>query len=400
MAKGKVQIDLVAKDEASEKIKKVAGHSFDLKTTFLAVAAAAVAMAGAVTAAVGKMLNDWATFGDDVAKMAKRTQWSVESLSELAYAAKIAGMDLAQFELGTRKLSGAIYDASMGMVTYTRAFDELGLNADDLLKMGIEDQFWAVAYAMAELDNDAVRAALAVDLFGRTGTNLLPLLAEGKEGIAKLRQESHDFGISLTEEDAKAAEEFKDALTRIEGAVDGVQFALVTELAPAITDLINQEILPAIQGFKDWVKENDDVLGSLTYLIVAAGHVAVAIGNILANLIKIGEWFGQHKGLWDALGTILPGGKLVFWPEEMQQGLFGSGGPGLVPGIEEAYGAQASAMLSGSSINITINGNVMGDESATRQIAQSLEPYLGEASRTTSFPHVNTSGYFGGNSAR
>jgi len=396
MAKGKVQVDLVAKDEASAKIKGVAGHSDDLKKSFLAVAAAAVAMAGAVTAAVGKMLNDWATAGDEVAKMAKRTQWSVESLSELAYAAKIAGMDLSQFELGTRKLSGAIFDAKAGMVTYTRAFEALGLNVDDLSKMGIEEQFWAVAYALANLTDDSTRAALAVDLFGRTGTNLFPLLAEGADGIADLRTKAHDLGVTFDSESAVAAEEFKDSMTDLNTALDGVKYALVDGLGPEITNLINDHIMPAIASLRDFIKENDDLKESFMAFARGLGYVIDQLVKLIETLSKIDAATPDWLAKFSPLSLIT--GRTGREAGEEYRAITGKDYP--MPGLTPEAVALASSAVAGGDINVIINGNVMGDEAMNRAIAQALEPYLGEASRTTSFPHVNTSGYYPGSSAR
>lgn len=400
MAKGKVQVDLVAKDEASAKIKGVAGHSDNLKKSFLAVATAAAAMDAAVTVALGKMLNDWATAGDEVAKMAKRTQWSVESLSELAYAAKIAGMDLNQFELGTRKLSGAILDASYGLATYTRAFDELGLNADDLLKMGIEDQFWTVAYALANLEDDAVRAALAVDLFGRTGTNLFPLLAEGADGIEELRQRAHDMGITFDAESAVAAEDFKDAMTDLQAAVEGVKYALVDGLGPEITTLINNHILPAIETVREFIKENDDLKRLFMEFATGLGWVIDKLVSLIETLLKVDaampDWL--KTGIPFLQGLSIATGSAGREAGQAYRAITGQNYelPGLTP---SAVSLASSYMTGAGTIQVTINGNVMGDEAMNRAIAQALEPYLGEAQRTTSFPHVNTSGYFGGNSS-
>ncbi len=271
------------------------------------------------------------------------------------------------------------------------------------MQMGVEDQFWTVAMAIANLDDVTLRTNAAVELFGRSGTDLLPILADGAEGVEELRKRYAELAYQWTGETAAAAEEFRDSFEDVKVAMDNVKFTIVQELAPQITTLVNETILPNIQALSDWAKENENVLGSMVYLVVAAANLAKAIGQIVVNLLKLGEWFGAHRELWDALGTILPGGRAVFWSKEQQEAIFGGvggGGPGLKPGIAEAYGAQASAVLAGGSINVTINGNVMGDEAMNRAIAQALEPYLGEAQRTTSFPHVNTSGYYPGSSAR
>jgi len=82
----------------------------------------------------------------------------------------------------------------------------------------------------------------------------------------------------------------------------------------------------------------------------------------------------------------------------------GTGLPGLLPGIEEAFGPQATSMMAGNTstsvVNVNINGNVMGDEAAIRQLVAELEPYFAENARRSSFAPVNTSGYYAGSSSK
>lgn len=393
MAKGKVQVDLVAKDEASAKIKAVAGHSDNLKKSFLAVAAAAVAMASAVTVAVGKMLDDWSTTGDEIAKMAKRTGWAVESLSELDYIAKLSGTDLKSVETATKKLSRTIVDASDGMVTYVREFDRLGLSVDDLMKMGPEQQFWAVAQAIANMEDPTLRSNAALELFGRSGTDLLPIFADGAAGIEEMKK-SYENAYHWTAENSKAAEGFRDALTEMDGSINNMKGAIVEGLADPLTDLIENHIDPAIKSLTDFIRENDNLVKSFE-------NLATNIGKVVDWLVKL---FAEYWKFYDSLPDFVKSGqeraipsgwqvtmeavdKLMDWRMEKRL-------PGMAATAPEGY------VPSGvGDINITINGNVMGDEAMNRAIAQALEPYLGEAQRGTSFSHVN-SGYFGGNSAK
>jgi len=398
---GKVQVTLSAKDEASAKLDKAGESTERFKKSLYAVATAAAAMATAVAASLGKMLNDWATAGDEVAKMAARTQWNVESLSELAYAAKIAGTDLSQFELGTRKLSKAIVDASDGLVTYQRDFEKLGLDLEDLRRQGIEDQFWTVATAIASLEDPTEQAAIALNLFGRTGTNLFPLLEEGADGIARLRQNAHDLGVTFNEDSAKAAEQFQDAMTDLQTAVDGVKYAIVEQLGPVITSLVNDHIVPAIVYFRQFAKDNE-------VLLEKAIDFATGIAWVIDQLRQLVEWLSKvDAAVPDWLSKFNPlnvlTGEVGKRAGEEYRGMTGTELPGLLPGIEEAFGAQAGSMLGAtvnSSVNVTVNGNIMGDEAAIRQLVAELEPYLAESTRRSSFAPVNTSGYYAGSSSK
>jgi len=401
MAKGKVQIDITAKDQASKKLKGVGDQGQRLKDTMKKVGIAAAVAAAAVSAALGKMLYDWTKAGDEIAKTAKRMGWSTEAVSEMAYAARISGAELKDVETATKRLSKAVVDASAGLATYVRAFDRIGLSAEDLLGLSPEEQFWAVAQALAGIDDQAIRTATAMDLFGRSGTNLFPLLEEGAEGIAELRDRAREMGIVFDEEAAANAEKLNDAMTDMKAAVDGLKYAVAEQLAPALTDLIQNTIVPAIHDLRNFLKENDNLVQAFIALANLALNVAAAIGRVVQALLDLGEWLGKHKALWDILSHISPA---IFWPREMQEKLFGpkTSGPGLLPGLEEQYGAQARLLMAQgatSNVNVTVNSQIMTDE-ALREIWKQLEPYMQESQRRTTFPHVNTAGYYQGSSAR
>ena len=67
--------------------------------------------------------------GDELDKMSKRLGISVESLSELKFAAEQSGASLDDIEKGVKKLSSSVFDANNGIKASSDAFRALGLNA-------------------------------------------------------------------------------------------------------------------------------------------------------------------------------------------------------------------------------------------------------------------------------
>jgi len=257
MAKGNVQVTLTAKDEASAKIKHVADSGATLTSVFKDIALAASAAASAIGAALGKMLKDWSDAGSVIADMSKRTGWGAEALSELSYIAGQTGTDLGSFETGTKKLSKSIVDASDGMLTYIRDFDKLGISVEDLVKMTPEDQFWTVAKAIGDLEDPTLRSAIAMNLLGRSGTDLLPMFAEGAGAIEAMRVKAHELGVTFTDDTAKSADDLGDKVAELEQAFKGVKFAIVEDLAPVIISFIDETVMPAIKDLQAFAKENE-----------------------------------------------------------------------------------------------------------------------------------------------
>ncbi len=196
---------------------------------------AATAAGVAVLLVFKKMVKQYVETGDMIHKMALRTGFAAVTLSELAFAADISGANITMLEKGVKKMAKTIVDASFGLETYLRVFRLLGLEVEDLLAMDPEKQFLTIGNAIASIENPTLQAAAAVDVFGRSGTMLLPLFKEGVEGMAKLRKEAHTLGIIFDEEAAAKAAKLRDAQTSLKGSVQGLSMAILTDLIPVLT---------------------------------------------------------------------------------------------------------------------------------------------------------------------
>lgn len=249
---------------------------------------------GVITGAVMGITVAWAKAGDEVAKLAKKTGFSTEALSELRHVAELSGTNLAGLETGIKRMQSTILDASYGMETYTRTFDDLGLSIEDLLKLSPEEQFMTILEALADIEDPTLKAALAVDIFGRAGTDMLPMLSDGAEGLAQMRQEAHDLGIIFDAEAAKQAEEFNDALTRLKAAIKGAVTIIASTLAPIITDLADK-ITRAVQKIKDWTERHPALTKAIVKVTAAIGALCLALGPLLLmlpTLIRLGPLVG------------------------------------------------------------------------------------------------------------
>ena len=105
-------------------------------------------MAGLGAAMLAPLLGAakaFSSMGDEVAKMAKRTGVSVETLSELRYVASQTGTDFGTLENAFRKMQRSIYDAGRGLPTQVDALKDLGLTFKDLDGLSPEQQFKLLA---------------------------------------------------------------------------------------------------------------------------------------------------------------------------------------------------------------------------------------------------------------
>lgn len=198
--------------------------------------AAGIAAAFSIVS-VRKLINDFAELGDQMDKMAQRTGVAVESLSALKFAAEQSGADIETLEKGFFGLSRAVFDLGRGSAEVTEAFGALGLSYEQLAALDPETQLLVIADAMNQFEDASTRGAIAQKIFGRAGRQLLPLLAGGADGIAELTKQAKDLGLTLSEEDAKAAAEFTDAMNELSSVLRGIGTQIAKNVTPVLTDL-------------------------------------------------------------------------------------------------------------------------------------------------------------------
>lgn len=293
-ATSRLDILIRAKDNASATLKRVNEQSSKMASSFAAARVPLMILGGAASAAVVR----FGTLGDEIQKMSLRTGFSTESLSELRFAMEQSGTSIQGFEVGVRRMTGFIEDAKDGLATSTDAMDKLGVSVEDLVGKKPEEAFFILANSMASVEDEVQKAALAQDVFGRSGTQLLPLLAEGAEGVARLRQEARDLGIVFDEETANKAAEMQDSINRAKQSMNAMSIEIGTALSPAISGLATGFArLPSIIQSLTLVAGVFFTAMSVGLISVRSALISTGIGAIL---VGIGIAIDQLDKNWNA----------------------------------------------------------------------------------------------------
>ena len=196
------------------------------------------------------------------ALLAHRLGASVEGFGQLAYAARLSGVDMDSLGLALQKMQVNLGDTLLQINPALKALERLGLNATDLANMQPDQAFKKIATAISKLPNDALKASVAVDIFGRSGATLLNVLNEGEEGINKWADEASRLGVAFSGLDASRVHEAHAAMLRVGAVVEGVANLIAIELSPYI--------IVATKRFMEWANT-----GVSMSLIVKAGLYAL-----------------------------------------------------------------------------------------------------------------------------
>lgn len=301
---GDAKLTIKAEDKTQAAFNSVNKSTKNMSATFKKAGLAITAMGVAMVFTLAKVVNSYSKAGDEVAKMAKRTGFGTEALSELRHAAQLSGASLAGIEKGSRTLSGAITDAGFGLATYVRAFESIGLAYEDLADLSPEEQFIKVMEALAGVEDATLRAAIAADIMGRSGTAMLPMLAEGTEGLVKMRQEAHELNLVFDKEAAAAAEAFEDSKTRLKGALMGLGATIAKEVMPHLEELI-VKVKDIMVKFTDWAKEHPKLTDAIIKFGVALTALSIVGGPILLLIGFIPQIIAGFKALTVFINTTL-----------------------------------------------------------------------------------------------
>ena len=127
------------------------------------------------------------------------------------------------------------------------------------------------------------KTALAIQLFGKSGAELIPFLNQGRDGINELSAEMQALGVQMSGETAAQAGEFNDALDKLKLASTSIGNQIIASLLPALNDMAGGMVESAKQGGTLRVILDGVVLVLKTLALGAAtvGKAFVALGEAI-----------------------------------------------------------------------------------------------------------------------
>ena len=203
---------------------------------------------------------------DDLSKSAQAVGVSVEALSALRFAGSLSGASVEEINTALVRLSTKLQDAAGGSKEAEATFKALGIAVSDGAG-GIrltEEVLGDIAEEFAKYRDGAEKSAIAVDLFGRAGARLIPLLNNGRAGLAELRAEAERLGLVIDTETAKAAERFNDELERLGMSIDALKVRSFSPLISALADIA--------EGFRKGREANLGFIDSLNVTPFSGGY--------------------------------------------------------------------------------------------------------------------------------
>ena len=243
---------------------------------------------------------------DVVAKLSDRMGITTEAITGLQHAGNLAGISTEELTGGLEKMLKTLGESAQTGKGATDTLARMGLNAKALAAIAPDEAFRQIADGLSAIHNPAERAAAAVDIFGKSGQSLLPLMLSGAEGIRAAQEEAKKLGLTFSRVDAAKVEAANDAWTRVQATLTGLGNTLAIQLAPTIERLS--------KSFTDWATEGEGVAGKIAAGLNSIESAAAGAADSVENLGRafLGLPPAIHDRRGEALGKSLRGASQQF----------------------------------------------------------------------------------------
>lgn len=206
--------------------------------SFMSRAKIVAAAGAAALSGLGAMVVDRGLeMIDNQAKLAQSLDTTVASMQVLERAGELAGVAMSGVEQATKDMHRRLSQAAAGGGPAVDALNRLGLSADALMNMPLDERIAAISDAMEKFIPEAEKAAVAGQIFGEEGS-----IAMGRLDTAKLKQareELEKYGLLISDVDAAGVERANDALSKLSTIWVGMGNSLAAKVAPTLERVAN-----------------------------------------------------------------------------------------------------------------------------------------------------------------
>jgi hypothetical protein len=229
----------------------------------------------------------------------------VEQLAGLKHAAELSGASFEQLGVGAGKLAKNLTEIAGGKTDgpAAKALAALGVSAKDSTGQlkGVDEVIIQVADKFAALEDGTAKTAIAMQLFGKSGAQLIPTLNLGSAELARLREEARRLGLVLDAETARGVEALGDEWQKVGKRMDGFHIQLVGNLLPTLQKLVKdvQDWIDSGGGVQTWARNVGDGIKSVVDWAYTA---SAAFQRLRVNLGTAGSAFASFfSGNWSEI---------------------------------------------------------------------------------------------------
>ncbi len=265
----------------------------NVRRTVLALAGIATAAAAAATAMVQSQRKTL----DELAKTSDALGIQQEQLQGLQFLAKLTGTSAEQLSTNLERMQRRLGEVARQGGAAERALDDIGVSVQDIINLKPDEQLQVLANALGEVENQAVKASIANDLFGRDGARMLNLLQElESKGLQPTVDQLQRMGVLLSRTDTFQIEQMNDALAEARERSKSFAQQFTLGVSGAVTAL-SRMYSTTENGITDVAERVEELFDdAVRTSIRAVGKIRIAIEGIKPAI----------QGVWDAYSALPP----------------------------------------------------------------------------------------------
>jgi hypothetical protein len=197
-----------------------------------------------------------------------------------------------------KDLNERVADGATGTKTYEEAFNRLGLKSKELIKLPVEEQFYAVATALSQLNTQAEKNFVSAELMADAGFELVYMADSLGGSLKSVVEETQNMSSSLTDLDISNLAKVDYVFNSIGITLKKVFGKVIASIAPQIEFIANEfnnlfSSQEGVQLLVDSVKDLAVVLiplykiGKLVFGILKVGiMICMQLGNVIGGLLS------------------------------------------------------------------------------------------------------------------
>lgn len=282
---------------ASEQVKELGTK---LESAGQAMTGLSTAAAG-VVASMGAMAYNAGTTADDLNTMSKVFGISTKDLQKYSVAADLVDVSTEAIAKSHQKLTKSMASAEGGSKKQAEAFKKLGVevtNADGTLRD--TDEVWQdTITALGQMESGAERDALAMDLMGKSATELNPLIEDGGETYKNVAETMEKYNLDFVDQETlDKANQFNDQLDTMK-AIGTVAIQQVGAQLAGVLVPVMERVVDVVGRVAEWIGNLDPkvlavvgtiaaVIAGLAPVLIVLGKLAFAISSIMTLMSTIG----------------------------------------------------------------------------------------------------------------
>jgi hypothetical protein len=247
-----------------------------------------------LTSTLVDMAEHAAATGDHLGDVALKMHDSVEAVSALGAAFTAAGGSFDQLGSMSAMLQKRLED---NFTQVSEGLAKLGIDAQTFAAASPTEQILELSDAFRNLPPGVNQSAAAFEVLGRQGMAELPQLLKP---LRDLQEQAEQLGLTLTDHDVAAAQEFTEQSDLLGQAVDRLKDRIGEEFLPVLTQVV--EFFSKSEIFADAALAIDAVSGAVHEL---------AIEQEILTGVPAEVWWAQQKSKAEAflaVLTLMPGG--------------------------------------------------------------------------------------------